>query len=247
MVILFWLTLPSEKVEVFFCDVGQGDATLMVYKNWQMLVDTGPNNKKVLNCLEKHMPFWDKKIETVIVTHSDSDHSGGLSDILKFYKIEQLFSSEKLSQSDLVKTDWMMFEVVNPSSTGSGLIDKNENSIAGILRFWSSDLKREIKIFMAADIDLETEQRLVWQGVLRQGYGTLGNGVDVLKVSHHGSRNGTGQELLEILKPSVAIISVGKNNYGHPAKEVLDRLKEKGVKIKRTDLDGEVSIIGLCF
>lgn len=87
--ILFWVTLPSKKVEVIFCDVGQGDATLIVSKNWQMLINTSPKNKKILNCLENNLPFWDKKIEVVIVTHGDSDHSGGLEDIKKYYRIEQ--------------------------------------------------------------------------------------------------------------------------------------------------------------
>ena len=89
LLILFWVTLSSKKVEVIFRDVGQGDATLIVSKNWQMLINTSPKNKKILNCLENNLPFWDKKIEVVIVTHGDSDHSGGLEDIKKYYRIQQ--------------------------------------------------------------------------------------------------------------------------------------------------------------
>lgn len=234
LVILFWITLPSKKVTVIFCDVGQGDAALVTYKNWQMLIDTGPNNKKGLNCLEKNMPFWDKKIEVMIITHGDNDHDGGLPDISKFYNIEQIFYSKNLSQSDLIKTYWMSFEVVNPKERANEEEDNNENSVAGILSFYDIKLKKEMKIFMAADIDLKTEQRLVWQKILTEK-------VDILKVSHHGSKNGTSEELLEVLKPKVAVISVGeKNKYGHPTKEVLDRLKAKGIEIKRTDKDGEI-------
>lgn len=247
LVVIFWLTLPSSKVKVIFCDVGQGDATLVIYKNWQMMIDTGPNNKKVLTCLEKHMPFWDKKIEVVMITHGDNDHSGGLIDVSKFYQIEQIIDSKKVSQFDLIKTNWMVFEVVNPSAYADASSDEgknNENSIAGILRFWSNDLKREVKIFMTADIDLETEQRLVWQKILQSRI----DKVDVLKVSHHGSKNGTSEELLEILKPKMAVISVGeKNNFGHPTKEVLSKLKEKGIEIWRTDLNGEISTADLHF
>lgn len=230
LVVIFWLTLPSSRVEVIFCDVGQGDATLVTYKNWQMLIDTGSNNKRVLTCLEKNVPFWDKKIEMVMITHGDNDHSGGLTDVSKFYKIEQIIDSKKVSQFDLVKTNWMEFDVVN-----SGPNDNNEGSIAGILSYENS------KIFLSGDITTEVEQRLVWQKVLKEK-------VDVLKVSHHGSKNGTSEELLEILKPKMAIISVGaKNKFGHPTKEVLDRLKEKGIKIWRTDLDGEISNADLQF
>ena len=244
LMVIFWLTLPSQKVEIIFCDVGQGDAVLVTYKNWQMLIDTGPNNKKVLSCLEKHIPFWDKKIEVAMITHGDSDHLGGLTDVSKFYQIEQIIDSKKMSQSDLVKTNWMVFETVNPKEKTKNEEDNNENSIAGILRFYSPKLKREIKIFMAADIDLETEQRLVWRDVIRQDFGP----VDILKVSHHGSKNGTSEELLERLKPKIAIISVGaKNKFGHPTKEVLDRLKEKKIEIKRTDLNGEILVDDFIF
>lgn len=240
LIVVFFWTLPSQKVEVFFCDVGQGDAALITYKNWQMLIDTGPNNKEVLTCLEKYLPFWDKKIEVVMITHGDSDHKGGLIDVSKFYKIEQLFSSENLSQFDLIKTNWITFEVVNPPAvvkTMAGEEDNNKNSVTGILSFYDSKLKKEIKIFMAADIDLETEQRLVWQKILKDE-------VDVLKVSHHGSKDGTSEELLEVLKPKLAVISVGaKNRFGHPTKEVLDRLKERGIEVKRTDLNGDIIFI----
>jgi len=239
LVILFWLTLPSQKVNVIFCDVGQGDATLITYKNWQMLIDTGPNNKKVLICLEKNVPFWDKKIEVIMITHGDNDHSGGLTDVSKFYQIEQIIDSKKVSQFDLIKNNWIEFEVVNPKEKVKEGEDNNENSIAGILRFWSNDLKRELKIFMAADIDTATEERLIWRKILREG-------VDILKISHHGSKNGTSEGLLEILKPSTVVISVGtKNRFGHPTKEILDKLK--GKVIKRTDLDGEISIVDLQF
>jgi competence protein ComEC len=234
LVILFWITLPSKKVEVIFCDVGQGDAALVTYKNWQMLIDTGPNNKKVLACLENNLPFWDKKIELILITHGDSDHAGGLEDISKYYKIEQSIYSKNVSQFDLIKTDWMAFEVVNPREKIKKEEDNNKNSIAGILTYWDNKLKTEVKIFMAADIDLETEQRLVWQGILEEPVG-------ILKVSHHGSKDGTSEELLNVLKPKLAVISVGsKNRFGHPTKEVLDRLKEKGIEVRRTDIEGEV-------
>lgn len=237
LLVLFWITLPSEKVAVIICNVGQGDAVLITYRSQQFLIDTGPNNKKVLTCLENNMPFWDKKIETVMITHGDNDHAGGLTDVSKYYQIEQIIDSKKVSQFDLIKTDWMVFEVVNPREKTEIGEDDNKNSIAGILKFYDADLKKEIKIFMAADIDVETEQRLVWQGILKET-------VDVLKVSHHGSKNGTSEELLNVLRPKLAVISVGaKNRFGHPAEETLDRLEEKGVEVKRTDVVDEVHVM----
>lgn len=240
LLILFWVTLPGKKVEVIFCDVGQGDATLITSKNWQMLIDTGPKNKKVLNCLENNLPFWDKKIEVLMITHGDSDHSGGLEDVKKYYKIEQEIYSKNVKQYDVIKNNLITFEVLNPEKKIEIDMDNNQNSIAGILTYRNLSVSSgQVKIFMAADIDIETEQRLIWKKILRP----IEDQVDILKVSHHGSKNGTSEEFLNILKPKMAIISVGaKNNFGHPNKEILDRLKSKNIEIKRTDLIGEIKI-----
>jgi competence protein ComEC len=250
LILLFWITMPSKKVEVIFCDVGQGDAILITYKNWQMLVDSGPNNKKVLTCLERNLPFWDKKIEVLLITHGDSDHSGGVIDIFKYYKISNFFSngdlekeieqkkySTKLNTFDVIKTNMIEFEIVNSWENYKDDDDKNKKSIAGILSYKDIKNGKIIKVFLTGDITADVERRLVWQKVLKEK-------IDVLKVSHHGSKNGTSEELLEVLKPEVAVISVGsKNRFGHPAKEVLERLKNNKVEIKRTDLGGEVHLI----
>jgi len=202
-----------------------------------MLIDTGPNNKKMLTCLENNLPFWDKTIELLMITHGDSDHAGGLADISKYYKIEQSIYSKNVRQSDLIKTDWMTFEVVN-----SGPVDDNENSIAGILNYENPTVTGQVtRIFFSGDITANVEKRLVWQKILIDK-------VDVLKVSHHGSKDGTSEELLEILKPKLAVISVGaKNKFGHPTKEVLEKLKERGIEVKRTDKDGAIYITDFQF
>ena len=252
LVVMFYLTLPQTKPMVVVCDVGQGDAILATYKNTQILFDVGPDNKKVLKCLENHMPFWDKTIEAIVLSHGDSDHVGGLNDVLKTYKVNNFFSngyldreveqkiySQKISQNDIVSVSLFNFEVVWPEPSVAKAMDGNENSVAGILEVKNTGWS----MFLSGDMEMEAEQKLVWRGVLRQGYGTLEDGVDVLKVSHHGSKTATSQELLELLKPKTAVISVGKNNrFGHPTEEILNRLKSNNIEIRRTDLDGEIDL-----
>jgi competence protein ComEC len=244
---IFYVTLPNTKPIVVVCDVGQGDAILATYKNIQLLVDTGPDNKKVLKCLENHMPFWDKTIEVVVLTHGDSDHVGGLMDLIKTYKvanffsngylgnaIEQKINSEKIGQNDVVSIGLFDFDVVWPPADSDAVLageeDNNRNSVVGILTIrdagWS--------MFLSGDVESDSEQKLIWRQILKKA-------VTVLKVSHHGSKTATSQELLNVLKPKIAVISVGKDNrFGHPTKEVLERLENSGAEIRRTDLEGEI-------
>lgn len=249
LIVIFWWTLPNKKGRVVMCDVGQGDAILASYKNIQLLVDVGPNNKKVLNCLDKNMPFWDKKIEVIILTHGDSDHIGALDDILRSYKvdyflsngflseeIEQKIYSKKIGENDIVYSNMFDFEVLSPSKNDEDLIDRNENSVVGILKWKGNGKDEKWSMFMGGDLDKEGEQRLVWREILKEE-------VEILKVSHHGSKISTSVELLERLNPEVAIIGVGKNSFGHPTEEVLEKLKDRDIEIRRTDLDGDIVFI----
>ena len=80
----------TSDVHIIFCDVGQGDATLIQIKTTQFLIDAGPNDA-VLHCLENHMPFWDKTIEFFLLTHMDSDHIGGAPQVLEDFTVNYLF------------------------------------------------------------------------------------------------------------------------------------------------------------
>lgn len=229
------VTLPDKKVRVIFCDVGQGDGILITKNNFQMLVDTGPENKKILGCLEKHMPFWDKKIEAVVITHWDSDHSGGLKDLEENFKMCQIFCgiehkncSAKIEENDILRFNEINFEVVsNEGIEGKGMDESNGGSVVGLLKIFDK------KFLMMGDAPSEVEKMIVWREKTKEK-------IDVLKVSHHGSATATTDELLDFVKPKEAIISVGKNNFGHPAKEVLERLKKRNIKARRTDKDGDI-------
>ena len=86
--VLVWLAVYSVDInlQIIACDVGQGDAILIQKNTTQVLIDGGPN-QSVLNCLGRHLPFWDKQIELVILTHPQEDHYAGLIDVFKTYKI----------------------------------------------------------------------------------------------------------------------------------------------------------------
>ena len=101
--ILLWLsvfTYPERKLHLVFCDVGQGDAILASYGQVQVLIDGGPGNK-VLSCLSNNMPFWDRKIEMVILTHADNDHLAGLIPVIQRYSVDQFVSNGLVVDKDI--------------------------------------------------------------------------------------------------------------------------------------------------
>lgn len=241
----------NENLEVYFLDVGQGDGELIVLPgNVKILIDAGPNNK-ILKELSSVLKPTDRYIDLVILSHPQLDHFGGLMDVLKRYQVgafvfsgrrgdvpafqdlEKIIKENKiaaiaLAENDKIKYLKNRFDVLSPSKN---LLQSAElNDTALVMKFENE----EVKILFTGDIDKKTEEYLIKKRDLS---------VDVLKVSHHGSKFSTGREFLMEATPKISIIEVGKNSYGHPTAEVLDKLASIGAQIFRTDRDGTVKLI----
>lgn len=243
-----WLAVfasPDNNFHLIACDVGEGDAILATYKNIQVLTDGGPNNK-VLDCLSEHMPFWDRRIEAVILTHPDADHYRGLIEVLGRYEVDNfLTNGTEISSSDYqaltnrvggqrkigkgtkirvgkIYLDILAPEIIVPGKT-------NENSLVSLLSF--AGFKAVLTGDMAPAVSNDLAQNWAF------------GAVNYIKVPHHGSKNGLTESLLAAAKPKIAVISVGKNNYGHPAQEILKILNDRNIKILRTDEAGDVEIV----
>jgi len=209
----------SPKSRVIFCDVGQGDGILVIDGNRQMVIDTGPNNKRMAECISRYLPFWDKEIEAMVLTHEDNDHSGGVGSIEKSYIVKKKWKNTELLIGDIINLGNINLEVLHSGQEG------NNDSLVSELLFNGK------KFLLMGDVDTSIENGI-----------NVGK-VDYLKIGHHGSSNSTGEELLKKALPSEAIISVGKNNsYGHPSEIVVDRLVDHGIKVRRTDLGGDVVV-----
>lgn len=248
----------DEKLHLILCDVGQGDAIFIRSPTGSdILIDGGPNDK-VLSCLKDNMPFWDKEIELLILTHPHADHLNGLIPVLKNYKVMS-FTTVNLQNNTagfkrLVETlkdqnidirylyagdafkfrDKVKLQIVGPSkefllrTSPTGLIGENKEfaNIETLVVFNS------FSALLTGDsqaTQLKEAVRLVK--------------ISILQVPHHGSKTGLDSEILDILKPELAVISVGKNRYGHPAEPILQMLTDKDIKILRTDKDGEIEIV----
>lgn len=251
-----WLAVFSlnESLHIVACDVGQGDAILIQRLNTQILIDGGPN-QKVLNCLGKHMPFWDRQIELVINTHPELDHYGGLIDVAKTYKIDAFASNGQVSSSQeyqvlekLVGSNGVERLILHQGiNLRVGLIyldilwpiAENKNSKIKIQNYETNNngvvilLKYDrFKALFTADVENKISDKLSSLSEVE--------GINYIKVNHHGSKNGLSQKLLDTAKPKTAVISVGKNSYGHPHQEILEILKNANTKILRTDQLGDV-------
>lgn len=239
-----------KMLGVFFYDVGEGDATLIETPSRdQILVDGGPNST-VVQKVGRDMPFYDRKIELVILTHPDSDHLRGLVEVLKRYDVDMILTPDIDCDTSICR-EWdnvvkdknipvtnalagqevVLGEnlVINILSAGDGKADDNLASLVFRLDF------EESSFLFTGDANKDIEKKLISSGAIID--------TDVLKVGHHGSKTSTMEDFLKSVTPDVAVISVGKNNrYGHPADEIIDRLNSFGVEIFRTDQSGDIRI-----
>ncbi len=258
LVVISIFQLPDKNLHVIACDVGQGDAVLVVYKDFQILTDGGPDTK-VLSCLGRHLPFWDRTIEAVILTHPDSDHLTGLTEVINRYKVGKLVINPadpgtplyRLLQNRVGSRDITVVDPTDITDIGWGLI-------------YLDILHPNIKV-ISPGVSSREESTNQFSVVYLLGYGgfralMLGDitpavsdalaanwtdgSVDYIKIPHHGSKEGLTQNLLEKTSPKVGVISVGKDNdWGFPAESILQMLAKYDVKVLRTDLSGDVEII----
>ncbi len=248
----------DRKLHMVFCDIGQGDAIyIRTPENADILIDGGPNSA-VLDCLSRNMPFWDRTIDMVIMTHPDADHSTGLIDVINRYKVMSFYTESVPGTTGIFKV--LEATLADKNLSASFLTDQDkfrEKSGFSMEVLWPTQDAIERISQNKSDPSLNDVSvvTLVKYGKFKALLtGDAGKAVesvvddeagdiDVLKVPHHGSGTGFDEAFLAITKPELAVISVGKNNrYHHPAKNILDMLKANNVKTIRTDISGEFSL-----
>ena len=235
-------------------DVGHGDAILIRTPHGDdILIDAGPPSGHVVERLAAHLPPSDREIELVVVSHTDSDHIGGLVDIAAHYRIGRVLDSGMTSTNPSYATwlDTLRDEHVDRVLARAGVtvdIDGVKGSVwwpetdADLAKASTNDTSVVLEIdygitsfLFTGDASAAVETRLLQNHIVHK--------VDVLKVAHHGSAYSSSVAFLDVVMPHYAIVSVGKgDSYGHPHAVILDRLKMRGATVLRTDEVGDVML-----
>ncbi len=236
---------------VAFLDVGQGDAIFIQAENGnQILLDGGPN-KAVLRQLSKVMPFYDRSIDMIILSHPHADHVAGLDEVLKRYDVnsaiqpgtnsntpefqewENLLVDKKIphfygKRGMKINLDTNLYlEILSPTINAKNL-DPHPGMLVAKLVYGNTSY------LLMGDAEKPIENYLV----SLEGAGLKTN---ILKIGHHGSSKSTSESLLGFANPQYSVISAGKDNsYGHPHKETLNILNQFDISILRTDELGAI-------
>lgn len=248
--------LPDGTLRVTFLDVGQGDASFITTPSGrQILIDGGPD-ESALRGIARHMPFLDRRIDLLILSHPQLDHMAAFPEILRRYRVDRVLMTgvqydlpqyrETLSlihsqripiwladpRKDIDLGDGVILDIVWPSPSLFGQSMKQVNNSSIILRV----IHGSGSVLFTGDAE-EVEER----AALASGADVH---ADVLKAGHHGSKTSSGTGFLLVVDPNVAVVSASKiNRYGHPHAIILERLRTLGIPVRVTGWDGEIEVM----
>ncbi|MGB1250803.1 MAG: DNA internalization-related competence protein ComEC/Rec2 [Candidatus Promineifilaceae bacterium] len=246
---------PDGMLHVTFFDVGQGDATLIETPSGrQILIDGGYFPSVMSSHLGRAVPFWDRDIDIVIVTHPDADHVAGIPKVLERYRVGRLLvdglhenvagayaamldeaqmqnlSPEPVRAGQLITIeDGVQLEIVHPGET---LSDESRNNNSVSMRL----LYGEFSLLLTGDSEVSAENEILARDVPLQSL--------VYKAGHHGSGTSSTPAFLEAVNPQIVVISAGENNrFGHPHPDVLKSFATLGATVLCTSQFGSIEVI----
>ena len=240
-------TQTSANVTIKFIDVGQGEAILIALPEKTMLIDAGPTGSapKIAQVLQE---LGRDKIDYLVATHPDEDHIGGMADVISSTQIGTIYAPNKTNNTATYRKFLAAIQNNNLQITlaeAGTIIDQTDSYKLEIL--WpkkdanfpdTNDYSIIIKLTVGNKTFLFTGDAPT-SAILDSNPGHI----DVLKLSHHGSRTGTTEVLIHKLSPSYAVVSYAvDNSYGHPMQSVLNALRKHSVEVWGTGANGTITI-----
>ncbi len=248
---LEYLETPDEPMNVYFVDVGDGDAIIIKKGNFEMVVDAGSKETegKVASYLST---LGVRDVEIVVATHADPMHVGGLSDVVQRFPVEQAWTNgnddvqEQEFQNfmelvnnngiplkhpeagDSITVNGIEITVLNPQKQRAG----TEPDVDAVALKVSSG---GVCVILQSDVEMGIEQAEVGSGIPL--------GCEVLKVGKHGAGSASSFLLIDAIQPEIAVISVGETDRLEPHPTILERFRLRGAEVYRTDLNGTVTIV----
>jgi competence protein ComEC len=251
--LLFWLLVSdTHDARVYFLNVGQGDASLiMLPDDIQIVIDGGPNGD-IARKIGMYLPFYDRTIEYMLLTHPHSDHITGLEEIARRYNVKTfiyngvtrdlpVFTSlltildDQRTEIIIVDAERTLtisqdtrLELLFPDHTLKPIEYEDYNDSSVIARF----VYGATAFLFMGDASIEAERYLVEKGIDLKA--------NVLKVGHQGSKTSSDPLFINTVDPNFGVIMVGENNYGHPHYRTIKTLEDSRVKILQTNLEGDI-------
>lgn len=247
----------TKQARFYFLNIGQGDASLIRVASANILIDGGPSRNKIEQELNKALPFFDRTIDFIVLTHPQMDHLNGLIQVLDKFRVrgviltgiyynydEYFYFLNKIKEKNIpvfvAKSDTYIdfgdekAEILYPFISLAGRIfyTENVNNSSIVLK-----LNKENKsALFTGDLGIGPQKLLAqfYPDDLKS---------DILKVPHHGSKYNLDEGFLKLVDPGISVIMAGKNNkYGHPTKEVLEFLSKIQSQVFRTDTMGTIQL-----
>jgi len=253
-----FVNAQRPTMTVHFIDVGQGDCSLIQTPSGKtLLIDGGPEDQYYDAGKERVVPYLAalgiKKIDAIVISHAHRDHIGGLPAIISSFPTEKVYDSGYVYPSPIyekllrlinklkityitvragakIELDPLVEIKVLAPPKNLPWDDPNNNSVVLQVRY------KDISFLFTGDIEADAEDSLIRQ--FRYGLES-----HILKVPHHGSKTSSTDDFIDAVNPEVAVIQVGRGNrFRHPSDSVLRRYKDFGIKVYRTDLDGNIVV-----
>lgn len=250
-----WSLLPDHRTHIHFFDVGQGDSALIETPSGKtILIDGGPD-WSALEAIGRTLPFFDRSIDVLILTHANLDHLASFPEVLHRYHVGRIFVSV-----DMVDSPWfrkiidatkrsgtdvrvvragdsivlerdLVMDILWPAKKIDPALLKELNNTSLVLRIHDN----HHSVLFTGDSESLVEDVLLKARIPLES--------EILKVAHHGSKTSSTDAFLKAVNPKIAVISVGRDNsYGHPNADVIKRLEAVGATVRRTDEGGEVDV-----